>query len=62
MPHAICVEARRYKFYVVHTVHVMPLKLYKITPTCAQVTNKRILVKAIAYNLTCFDALRHHRQ
>jgi hypothetical protein len=49
-------------FYVFRTVPVMPLKLYIITPTRAQVTNKRILVKDIRYNPTCFGALRHHHQ
>jgi hypothetical protein len=40
----------------------MSLKLYIITPTRAQVTNKRIVVKDISYNPTCFGALRHNRQ
>jgi hypothetical protein len=43
-------------------VHTLSLKLYIITPIHAQITNKRILVKDIRYNLTCFGALRHHHQ
>jgi hypothetical protein len=36
---------RRNFIYVVHTMHLMSLKLCVITPTRAQLTNKRILVK-----------------
>jgi hypothetical protein len=38
------------------------LKLYIITPTPTKVTNKRILVKDIRYNLLCFGALTHNHQ
>jgi hypothetical protein len=38
--------------YIVHTVHLMSLKLYIITPPHAQVTNKSIVVKDIRYNPT----------
>jgi hypothetical protein len=41
---------------------VYTLKLYIITPTHAEVTNKIILVKDISYNLTSFGVLRHHHQ
>jgi hypothetical protein len=45
-------------FYAVHTVRLMPLKLCTriITPTRAQVTNKRILVK-ISVTITHVSAL-----
>jgi hypothetical protein len=54
----ICFDNNRY-FCVGRTMHVISLKLYVITPTRAQATNKRILEKDISYNATCFGALRH---
>jgi hypothetical protein len=38
------------------------IKLYTLTPTRKQVTNRRNLAKDIRYNPTCFGALRHHHQ
>jgi hypothetical protein len=40
----------------------MSLKIYKSTPTGAQVTNKTTSVKNLNYIPTYFGALRHHHQ
>jgi hypothetical protein len=37
-------------------------RLYIMTPTLPQDTNKRISVKYIIYNPICFGVLRHHPQ
>jgi hypothetical protein len=59
--HAVC-DFSFQEFNAVRTVHVLALQLHIITPTRAQVTNKRILLKDISYSPTCFGAVRHHHQ